>query len=95
MILEEQILNNPILSLRGVNKSFGPVHVLKDVDLDIHTGQVTALVGDNGAGKSTLIKCIAGIYTPDTGEFLFEGKKVEINGPREATALGIEVVYQD
>jgi len=88
-------VSTPILSLRGVNKSFGPVHVLKNVDLDVYSGQVTALVGDNGAGKSTLIKCIAGIYSPDEGDFLFEGNKVEINGPREATALGIEVVYQD
>lgn len=88
-------MSTPILSLRGVNKSFGPVHVLKNVDLDIYSGQVTALVGDNGAGKSTLIKCIAGIYSPDGGDFTFEGNKVEINGPREATALGIEVVYQD
>ena len=88
-------MSTPILSLRGVNKSFGPVHVLRDVDFDVHAGKVTALVGDNGAGKSTLIKCIAGIYTPDHGDFLFEGKKVEISGPRDATALGIEIVYQD
>ena len=88
-------MSTPILSLRGVNKSFGPVHVLRDVDFDISAGKVTALVGDNGAGKSTLIKCIAGIYTPDHGDFLFEGKKVEISGPRDATALGIEIVYQD
>lgn len=85
----------PILSLRGVNKSFGPVHVLRDVDFDIAAGKVTALVGDNGAGKSTLIKCIAGIYTPDHGDFLFDGEKVHISGPRDATALGIEIVYQD
>ena len=88
-------MSTPILSLRGVNKSFGPVRVLRDVDFDILAGKVTALVGDNGAGKSTLIKCIAGIYTPDHGDFLFEGKKVEITGPRDATALGIEIVYQD
>ena len=88
-------MSTPILSLRGVNKSFGPVHVLKNVDLDVYAGQVTALVGDNGAGKSTLIKCIAGIYSPDGGDFLFDGTKVDITGPREATALGIEVVYQD
>ena len=88
-------MSTPILSLRGVNKSFGPVHVLRDVDFDISAGKATALVGDNGAGKSTLIKCIAGIYTPDHGDFLFEGNKVEISGPRDATALGIEIVYQD
>jgi len=86
---------SPILSLRQVNKSFGPVHVLKDVNFDAYPGKVTALVGDNGAGKSTLIKCIAGIYTPETGEFIFEGNKVTIAGPRDATALGIEIVYQD
>jgi D-xylose transport system ATP-binding protein len=85
----------PILSLRKVNKSFGPVHVLKDVNFNAYAGQVTALVGDNGAGKSTLIKCIAGIYTPESGDFIFEGKPVQISGPRDATALGIEIVYQD
>jgi D-xylose transport system ATP-binding protein len=84
-----------VLSLRGVNKSFGPVHVLKDVDLDVYAGKVTALVGDNGAGKSTLIKCIAGIYNPEAGDFFFEGSKVTISGPRDATTLGIEIVYQD
>lgn len=88
-------MSTPLLSLRGINKSFGPVHVLRGVDFDAHAGKVTALVGDNGAGKSTLIKCIAGIYIPDSGECHFEGKKVEISGPRDATALGIEVVYQD
>ena len=88
-------MSEPILSLRGINKSFGPVHVLKNVDFDAYAGQVTALVGDNGAGKSTLIKCIAGIYQTEEGEFLFEGKKVEITGPRDATGLGIEIVYQD
>ncbi|MGA1333642.1 MAG: ATP-binding cassette domain-containing protein [Candidatus Nanopelagicaceae bacterium] len=86
---------SPILSLKRVNKSFGPVHVLKDVDFSAYAGKVTALVGDNGAGKSTLIKCIAGIYTPETGEFVFEGNPVTISGPRDATALGIEIVYQD
>ena len=86
---------SPILSLKRVNKSFGPVHVLKDVDFSAYAGKVTALVGDNGAGKSTLIKCIAGIYTPETGEFIFQGNPVTISGPRDATALGIEIVYQD
>jgi D-xylose transport system ATP-binding protein len=88
-------MSTPLLSLKGINKSFGPVHVLKDVHLDIYPGQVTALVGDNGAGKSTLIKCIAGIYTPESGEVIFEGNKVTIDGPRAATSLGIEIVYQD
>jgi D-xylose transport system ATP-binding protein len=81
--------------MRGINKSFGPVHVLRDVNFDSYSGKVTALVGDNGAGKSTLIKCIAGIYVPDSGDTFFEEQKVTISGPRDATALGIEVVYQD
>ena len=85
----------PILELRGVNKSFGAVQVLHDVDLKVYRGQVTALVGDNGAGKTTLIKCIAGIHPIDSGEILFEGTPVHHHGPRDAAALGIEVVYQD
>ena len=85
----------PILQLRGVNKSFGAVQVLHDVDLKIYPGQVTALVGDNGAGKSTLVKCVAGIYGIDTGDYLFEGKQVSVSSPRDAAALGIEIVYQD
>lgn len=85
----------PLLQLRGVNKSFGVVHVLHDVDLAIYPGQVTALVGDNGAGKSTLVKTVAGIYPADSGEYMFEGKPVSVNGPKDASALGIEIVYQD
>jgi len=84
-----------LLSLRGVNKSFGAVHVLHDVDFDVRPGRVTALVGDNGAGKSTLIKGIAGINSFDEGEMLFEGEPVTINSPKDANALGIEIVYQD
>jgi len=85
----------PLLSLRGINKSFGAVDVLRGVDLDVRAGRVTALVGDNGAGKSTLIKGVAGIYPFDGGEVRFEGKPVSIHGPKQANDLGIEVVYQD
>jgi D-xylose transport system ATP-binding protein len=85
----------PLISLRGVNKSFGAVHVLQSVDFDVFPGQVTALVGDNGAGKSTLVKGIAGIYGFDSGDYLFEGEKVHVTNPKQASAHGIEVVYQD
>jgi D-xylose transport system ATP-binding protein len=85
----------PMLRLRGVNKSFGPVHVLRGVDFDITPGKVTALVGDNGAGKSTLIKGIAGIHAFDDGEYLFDGRPVTVTSPRDSNALGIEIVYQD
>src|SRR6185437_5297845 len=81
--------------MRNINKSFGPVHVLHDVDFSVYEGQVTALVGDNGAGKSTLVKCLAGIHQIDTGEILFDGNHVTIHGPRDAAGLGIEIVYQD
>jgi D-xylose transport system ATP-binding protein len=85
----------PILELRGISKSFGAVQALYEVDFHVSAGEVMALVGDNGAGKSTLIKCIAGIYSVDSGEVLFEGKPVSIHGPKDAANLGIEVVYQD
>jgi D-xylose transport system ATP-binding protein len=83
------------LELRGVSKSFGAVQALYNVDFHVSAGEVMALVGDNGAGKSTLIKCIAGIYRPDEGDFFFEGHPVTIHGPKDSAALGIEVVYQD
>ncbi len=85
----------PLLELRGMNKSFGAVQVLHGVDFNAYPGQVTALVGDNGAGKSTLIKCVGGIYPIDSGEYLFEGQPVTVHSPRDAAALGIEIVYQD
>jgi D-xylose transport system ATP-binding protein len=85
----------PLLELRDVNKSFGAVHVLQGVDLKVHAGRVTALVGDNGAGKSTLIKGIAGIHSFDSGEYKFDGEDVTVHSPKDSNALGIEVVYQD
>jgi D-xylose transport system ATP-binding protein len=89
------VTDTPILQLHGVNKSFGPVHVLHDIDFEIYPGQVTALIGDNGAGKSTLVKCIGGTYSIDSGEYLYEGKPVHLTSPRDSAALGIEIVYQD
>ncbi|MCT2583992.1 ATP-binding cassette domain-containing protein [Actinophytocola gossypii] len=88
-------MSEPLLELIGVNKSFGPVHVLHDIDFTVRAGEVTAMVGDNGAGKSTLIKCVAGIHPMDTGEVRFRGKPVTIHNPKDAADLGIEVVYQD
>jgi D-xylose transport system ATP-binding protein len=85
----------PLLELRGINKSFGAVHVLRGVDLDVRPGRVTALVGDNGAGKTTLIKGVAGIYSFDDGEIIFEAAPVHLSSPKESNDLGIEVVYQD
>jgi D-xylose transport system ATP-binding protein len=87
--------DHPLLELRGVSKSFGSVQALTDVDFEVRTGEVMALVGDNGAGKSTLIKCIAGINPMDDGEMFWDDEAVTIHGPRDAAKLGIEVVYQD
>ncbi|MGP4020740.1 ATP-binding cassette domain-containing protein [Saccharopolyspora sp. 5N708] len=88
-------MHEPILALRRVSKSFGPVRALRDVDFAVRAGEVTALIGDNGAGKSTLVKCIAGMHRIDGGEMVFEGRPVHIQRPRDAAALGIEIVYQD
>jgi D-xylose transport system ATP-binding protein len=87
--------DTPLLQLRNITKTFGSVQALDDVDFEVRAGEVMALVGDNGAGKSTLVKCIAGTHTPDSGEILFEGQEVHINGPKDSARLGIEVVYQD
>ena len=71
------------------------MQALNGVDLRVHAGSVLALVGDNGAGKSTLIKIIAGVHQADSGEILFDGAPVDIGSPRDASAAGIETVYQD
>ena len=85
----------PVLSLSGVWKRFAAVQALADACLDVHAGEVVALVGDNGAGKSTLIKVVAGVYPADAGEIHWEGRRVTIGGPTDATALGIATIYQD
>jgi ABC-type sugar transport system ATPase subunit len=84
-----------VLSVRGVTKRFGAVTALDGVDLDVHRGEVLALLGDNGAGKSTLIKCCSGAVRPDSGSILMDGAEVTIHSPADARALGIETVYQD
>jgi ABC-type sugar transport system ATPase subunit len=84
-----------LLTLRGLSKSFGPVRALTQVDMDTPPGKVTALVGDNGAGKSVTIKTISGLWQPDRGDILWEGKPVHLHGPRDAEALGITTIYQD
>jgi D-xylose transport system ATP-binding protein len=86
---------SPLLALKGISKSFGPVEALKDVDFELRPGEVVGLVGDNGAGKSTLIKAIAGVQPADDGEAYFEGNRVTLTSPQAATRLGIATVYQD
>ena len=86
----------PILQTKGIYKSFGHVQALENVDIDLFSSEVVALIGDNGAGKSTLIKIISGIYKKDSGEVFYKGEKVEINVPKDAAEkAGISTVYQD
>lgn len=80
---------------RGLNKRYGGLQALRDVDLTMYCGEVLALVGDNGAGKSTLIKAISGAIVPDSGSIEFDGTEVSFNRPTDATAVGIETVHQN
>jgi D-xylose transport system ATP-binding protein len=85
----------PLLAMRGVSKRFGAVQALAGVDLDIHAGEVVALVGDNGAGKSTLVKTISGVGPMDDGSMTFDGDTVTVREPSDSDHLGIAVIYQD
>lgn len=87
--------DEPRLRLTGINKAFGAVQALSNVDFEVYDGEVVGLVGDNGAGKSTLVKTIAGVNIPDTGEIYVNGQRAHISSPSDATHLGIETVYQD
>jgi D-xylose transport system ATP-binding protein len=87
--------SEPILSLRNVSKKFGAVSALTDIELDVHAGEVVALVGDNGAGKSTLVKVLAGVHAPSAGTIRFDGREVTLDSPAAAMKLGIATVYQD
>jgi len=91
----DRIAATPALAVRGATKRFGAVLALDHVDLDIHRGQVLAILGDNGAGKSTLIKCISGVHRLDEGDIEMDGQPLTIHSPAEARAAGIETVYQD
>jgi len=93
--VQQPYTGEPRLRLKGINKSFGAVRALTDVDFEVYAGEVVGLVGDNGAGKSTLIKAISGVGPPDSGEIFLEGQPVKITGPQVSTHLGIETVYQD
>lgn len=92
---ESQSSAQPILKLRGVSKQFGAVQALQDIELDVHPGEVVALVGDNGAGKSTLVKVLAGVHQPTSGTIEFMGKPVTMDSPGKAIELGIATVFQD
>ncbi|NWJ44280.1 MAG: sugar ABC transporter ATP-binding protein [Chloroflexi bacterium] len=85
----------PILKLVNVSKRFGGLTAVDQVSLEIFPGEVVGLLGDNGAGKSTLIKMISGVYRPDGGQIIYQGKEVHFSTPLEARRQGIETIYQD
>ena len=87
-------MTTPILSLQGVNKSFGPIDVLHDINLNVHAGEVLCLLGDNGAGKSTLIKIMSGVHKPTSGTILMDGVPLAFDTPRDASDRGIATVHQ-
>jgi len=87
--------NAPIVEMIGVHKWFGGVHALKGVDFNVRHGEIVGLIGDNGAGKSTLIKILAGVYPPDKGRILFDGREVHFKSPKDAQRHGITTVYQE
>ena len=85
----------PLLSARGLVKTYGPVVAIDGVDLDLHAGEILAIIGDNGAGKSTIIKCLSGAENPDVGTIEVEGRRVTFRRPQDARDAGIETVYQN
>ncbi|MGB3595317.1 MAG: ATP-binding cassette domain-containing protein [Ornithinimicrobium sp.] len=91
----EANVSPPILEARQVSRSFGHVRALDQADFDVYDGEVVAIIGDNGAGKSTLVKALTGNLALDSGQLLFQGHDVNITSPQQASALGMEVVYQD
>ena len=84
----------PILALKNVNKSFGPIEVLNDISLQVKAGEALCLLGDNGAGKSTLIKILSGVYTLTSGQLEMDGKPQSFTNPRQASDMGIATVHQ-
>ena len=89
------MMGDYVLQMKEVSKSFGGVHALKEVDLNLRKGEVLCLVGENGAGKSTLMKILSGVLTPDKGEIILKGEKMSIRNPAEAYRAGISIVHQE
>ena len=87
-------MGETVLALRGVNKSFGPIDVLNDINLAARAGEALCLLGDNGAGKSTVIRLLFGVHQPTSGELVMDGQPVTFKNPREAADHGIATVHQ-
>jgi len=93
--LDKSETSEVVLEVKGVTKSFGPLSVLRGIDLVLHSGEVLGLVGDNGAGKSTLVKILSGYSPQDSGRLFVKGQEVHFKSVEDASAHGIETVYQD
>jgi D-xylose transport system ATP-binding protein len=92
--MTDALNGTPLVEMRDINVSFGGVHAVENVSIDLYPGEVLGLVGGNGAGKSTLIKTLSGAQRPDSGEILVQGEQVTIENPIDAKAHGIETIYQ-
>ena len=88
-------MTTPLLRARSITKRFGALQALADVDVDIHAGEVLAILGDNGAGKSTFIKILSGAYEPSAGTLLLDGVPVSFASPQDAADVGIATIFQE
>lgn len=91
----ETIMNQPLVLMEGIEKSFPGVHALQNARFELMPGEIHALVGENGAGKSTLMKILTGVYQKDAGKIIYKGKEVDIPNPRAAQEMGISIVHQE
>lgn len=92
---ERTVTTAPLVELNDIHKSFGAIHSLRGVSLDIRPGETFALLGDNAAGKSTLMKVLTGVYQPDSGSIRMDGEDIHFPTPATSRAKGIEMIYQD
>ena len=93
--MDSPALPDALLTMHAVGKSFYGVSVLSDVDIDVHPGEVHAVVGENGAGKSTLMKIASGVYQPDSGTLTIAGRIAVLHSPRAAQAAGVGIIHQE
>lgn len=84
-----------LLSLKGISKSFPGAHALKNIDMEIHSGETHILLGENGAGKSTLVKILTGVYPPDNGQIIYKANPIQFNSPADSQKAGIRAIYQE
>ena len=89
------LLMEPLLKMENISKSFPGVKALSNVQLDLHNGEVLALVGENGAGKSTLMKILTGIHQKDEGTITLQGNEINVTSPKQAQELGISIIHQE